>query len=213
MKAFSLFWVLFSCSITLAQTTPAKPAPMGSVEVLGRLMSTSMEVTKSARVERLIQQRGLSFNPTEDYLRSVKAAGGSGQLLEALRRAGQSAGQEHGSVSVPNAVAENDADTLPHLVRGIELWDQRSFTDAAKELRAALKIEPDNVYLHLSLATVLLFKHDKKAAVDECRRAIQLQPDCADAHVELARLLDNPKDPAQAMPEYQVVGYFQKGFP
>jgi TonB family protein len=203
MKIFTLLWVLFSCWILGAQSAPAKPATMGRVEVLARLMGTPEGVTKSYRVERLVRQRGLSFNPTDDYLRSVKTVGGEEPLLEALREAGQLASQEHGSTSQPSAIPDSNAETLSHLVSGIELWNRHSFNDAVKELRAALKIKPDNVYLHLSLATVLLLKHDKKAAVEECRRAIQLQPDCADAHAALARLLYNPKDPAQAMPEYQ----------
>src|SRR5690348_13547278 len=198
MKFFTLLWVFFTCGIVLAQTAPATPAPMGSVEVLARLVGTSNEVTKSYRVERLVRQRGLNFSPTDDYLQTVKSAGGLEQLLDALRAAGQTA-----SSSQPNAAPDSEAETLSHLVRGIELWDQHVYKDAVKELRAALKIEPDNVYLHLSLATVLTYNRDKNAAVEECRRAIQLQPDCADAHAALARLLDDPKNPAKAMPEYQ----------
>ncbi|HEX5413223.1 MAG TPA: TonB family protein [Terriglobia bacterium] len=203
MKFFTLLWVFFSCGMVVAQTAPATPKRMGSVEVLARLMGTSIEVTESYRVERLVRQRGLSFNPTDDYLRTVRSAGGREPLLAALRAAGQSALQENGRTQQPAALTDSETATLSHLVRGTEMWDRRSFNDAAKGLRAALKLEPDNVYLHLSLATVLLFKHDKKAAVEECRRAIQLQPDCADAHAELARLLDDPKDPKKAMPEYQ----------
>lgn len=203
MKLCTLLWVFFSCGIMVAQTAPATPAPVGSVEVLARLVGTSNEVTKSYRVERLVRQRGLSFNPTDDYLQTVKSAGGLEPLLEALRGAGQAALQDHPATSQPAAAPDNEAETLSHLVRGIGLWDQHVYKDAVKELRAALKIEPDNVYLHLSLATVLTDNQDKKAAVEECRRAIQLQPDCADAHMELARLLDDPKDPAKAMPEYQ----------
>ena len=74
MKFISVLYVLFSCGMLLAQTAPAKPAPMGRAEVLGRLMA-SMAVTKSERVERLVRQRGLSFSPTDDYLQSVKTAG------------------------------------------------------------------------------------------------------------------------------------------
>lgn len=199
MKFFSLLWMLFCCGIVLAQTAPAKQAPMGQVEVLGRLMSASTEVTKSERVERLVRQRGLSFNPTDDYLRSVKSAGGGEPLMEALRQAGQSALK----TSQAGVTSDNEAEALSHFVRGIELWDQHSYKDAAKEMRAALKIEPDDVYLHLSLATVLTYNRDKKAAIEECSRAIQLQPDCAEAHAALARMLDDLKDPAKAMPEYQ----------
>jgi len=198
MKFFSLLWVLFTCGMVLAQTAPATPQPMGRVEVLARLVGTSNEVTKSYRVERLVRQRGLNFNPTDDYLQTVKSAGGSEPLLEALRAAGQTARS-----SQPNAGSDQDAGTLSHLVRGIEFWDQHVYKDAVKELRAALKLEPDNVYLHLSLATMLTYNRDKKAAVEECRRAIQLQPDCADAHAELADLLDSSQDPKKAMPEYQ----------
>ena len=187
MKFLTLLLVFFSCGIMLAQTAPATPTPMGRVEVLARLVGTSNEVTKSYRVERLVRQRGLSFKPTDDYLQTVKSAGGLEPLLEALRAAGQSARQGQSSTPQVDATPGNDSETLSHLVRGIELWDQHSFNDAAKELRAALEIEPDNVYLHLSLATMLLNKRDHKAAVEECRKAIQLQPECADAHMELAR--------------------------
>lgn len=203
MKSFTLLWVFFTCGIVVAQTAPATPAPMGSVEVLARLMGTSGEVTKSYRVERLVRQRGLNFSPTDDYLQTVKTAGGLEPLLAALRAAGQTEGQSHGSTSQPAAAPDSEAETLSHLVRGIELWDQHVYKDAVKELRAALKIEPDNAYLHLSLATVLTYNHDKKASVEECRRAIQLQSDCADAHAALARLLDDPQDPKKAMAEYQ----------
>src|ERR1041385_7905548 len=203
MKFLTLLLVFFSCGIMLAQTAPATPTPMGRVEVLARLVGTSNEVTKSYRVERLVRQRGLNFKPTDDYLQTVKSAGGREPLLEAWRAAGQSAQQDPPATSQPAAAPDSEAETLSHLVRGIEFWDQHSFKDAMKELRAALKIEPDNVYLHLSLATMLTYNRDKKAAVEECRRAIQLQPDCADAHAELAILLDDPKDPTKAMPEYQ----------
>lgn len=203
MKFFTLLWVFFTCGIVVAQTAPATPAPMGSVEVLARLMGTSNEVTKSYRVERLVRQRGLGFNLTDDYLRTVKSAGGLEPLLDALRKAGQSAQPEHGNTSQPAATPDSEAGTLSHLVRAIELWDQHVYKGAVKELRAALKLEPDNVYLHLSLATMLTYNRDKKAAVEECRRAIQLQPDCADAHAELADLLDSSQDHKKAMPEYQ----------
>src|SRR5690242_10658417 len=76
MKFLTLLLVFFSCGIMLAQTAPAAPTPMGSVEVLARVVGTSNEVTKSYRVERLVRQRGLNFKPTDDYLQTVKSAGG-----------------------------------------------------------------------------------------------------------------------------------------
>src|SRR5690242_10743340 len=129
MKFLTLLLVFFSCGIMLAQTAPAAPTPMGSVEVLARLVGTSNEVTKSYRVERLVRQRGLNFKPTDDYLQTVKSAGGSEPLLEALRAAGQTA-----SSSQPNAGSDQDAGTLSHLVRGIGFWDQHVYKDAVKEL-------------------------------------------------------------------------------
>lgn len=202
MKVPSVLWILLTCGIVLGQPAPPAPIPMGKLEVLGRLMSTYTVVTKNERLERLVRQQGLSFNPTDDYLGFVKAAGGSEPLLDALRQAGHSAGQNHNGDLQPAAMP-GDAEALEHLERGIELCDQRSYKDAAKELRTALKAEPDNIYLHLSLVTVLLFRHDSKAAVEEARRATELQPASADAHAELGHLLDSPKDPSRALPEYQ----------
>jgi len=199
MKVLSALWILFCCGIVLGQTAPAKPAPMGRVEVLGRLMATSMEVTKSERVEMLVRQRGLSFDPTDDYLQALKAARASEPLLKALRQAGQN----HGSPAQAATTADTRPEALAHLERGVELWDQNKYNKAAKELRAALKIEPDNVFLHLAQSTVLLFSHDKKEAIEEAYKAIKLQPDCPDAHAEVARLLDSPKDSSKALPEYR----------
>lgn len=208
MKVLTALWILFSCGMVLAQTTPAKPAPMGRVEVLGRLMANSMEVTKSERVERLVQQRGLSFNPTDDFLQSVKSAGGSEPLLKALRQAGQN----NGSASQPATAAGNNREALAHLERGIKLWDQHKYKDAVKELRAALKIEPDNAYLHLAQSTMLVFKEDKKAAIQEAYKAIKLQPDCPDAHAEVARLLGRSKDSSKGLPEYQEALRLEPGY-
>lgn len=172
--------------------------------------------TSSQRMEKLVKQRGVSFNPTEDYLQSVKSAGGRDTLLESLRAAGKTAPPE-GSSASPASIADTNKDEteiLAHVARGAELRMGRSYEDAVKEFRAALKIDPDNGVVHFALASVLHFEGEQKPTAEvtgEYHKAIELQPDFPDAHLGLAHFLSMRKDVAGAMTEYHVALRLEPG--
>jgi tetratricopeptide (TPR) repeat protein len=61
--------------------------------------------------------------------------------------------------------------------------------DAITEYRAAIKLAPNVVYLHVSLADFLAGQGKTEDAIAEYQTAIKLDPKSADAHYNLGRLL------------------------
>jgi TonB family protein len=209
MKLRTVLWILLSCPLALAQVVPLIQMPMGRVEILALLAGTS-----SPRVEKLVKQRGVNFNPSDDYLQFVKGAGGQVTLLDSLRAAGKTAPAESSSASPPSTANGRETEILTHVSRGAELNTERSYKDAAKEFRSALKVAPDNAFLHFALASVLNYEGGQKSeaeAIAEYHNTFQLQPDFPDAHLSLAHLLDTRKDEAGAMTEYREVLRLEPG--
>jgi TonB family protein len=203
MKLRTAMWILLSCPLVLGQSVPPAQVPMGKVEILALLAGTS-----STRVEKLVKQRGVSFNPTDDYLQFVKTAGGKDALLDSLRAAGKTAPLESTDALKLSTTGSREAEVLTHVARGAELRMGRSNKDAENEFRSALKIDPNNGYVHFALASVLFFEGGQKSeseVIDEYHNAIQSQPDFPDAHLGLAHFLVTRKDEAGAMTEFREV--------
>ena len=172
---------------------------MGRVEILALLTGTS-----SPRVETLLKQWGVNFNPTDDYLQDVKAAGGRDTLLDALRAAGKTAPPEGGAASP--APGDHEAEVLAHVARGAALHLGGSATDEIKEFHSAPKTDPDNPYVHFALGSAIARERGDKSeaeAIKENRKAIELQPDFADAHLSLAYSFVRRRDFASAIPEFR----------
>ncbi len=211
MKLRSMLWILLSCTFTLAQAVPPGQLPMGRVEIMALLAGTS-----SQRVEKLVKLRGLSFNPTDDYLQLVETGRGQDTLLDSLRAAGKTVSPQSQSALQPSTAeaSKRESEILTHVARGVELGTERSYKDAAKEFRSALKVDPDNGFVHFALASVLYYEGGQKSeaeAMGEYRNTLQLQPDFPDAHLSLAHLLDKRKDEAGAMTEYREVLRLEPG--
>jgi TonB family protein len=174
---------------------------MGRVEVFALRAGES-----NRRVTALVQRQGINFNPSDDYLQSLKAVGADDALLEALRTAGKSAAQEGSSSTTPAAGGRQQDEVLRDVEQGMAHRVKGSFKDAAKAFRAALKIDPDNAYVHFALATTLSNERERKSddeVIEEYHHAIQLRPDFADAHMSLADFLRDQKDFTRAIPEYR----------
>ncbi len=71
----------------LRATKPPAPAnakkPINQVQVFGLLAGQ----VPSHRVTMLVQERGIDFEPTDDYLQEVRLAGGEDELISALKTA------------------------------------------------------------------------------------------------------------------------------
>lgn len=61
----------------------AAQKPVDKVELLGLLVSSG----SSQRMARLVEQRGIDFEVTDEYLETLRAAGAKKVLLQALREA------------------------------------------------------------------------------------------------------------------------------
>jgi len=61
---------------------PSNPKALAKADIIQLLNG---DVT-SARVARLVKERGIKFNPSDDDLNDIRAAGGKNDLIEALRQ-------------------------------------------------------------------------------------------------------------------------------
>ncbi len=162
-----------------AQELPPAQSPYGQVELLAQL---EVDI-RTDYLQRSLARRGIGFQPTGNYIQDLKAAGAPDSLLDAVRAA-----------PVRPAIAAGtktklDGQVLTHLVKAAR--DERSqlWNDAASEIHAALKIEPDNPYLHLCKANFLFMTFHASAPSEreaELREALSIDPDCALAHLMLA---------------------------
>jgi TonB family protein len=201
MKLSSVLWILLCCPLALAQAVPPVPKPMGRVEILALLAGTS-----SQRLQKQVNQRGISFIPTDEYLQFVRAAGGQETLLDSLRAAGKTVPPESNPASQPLTGNSQETEILTHVARGAEFRTKRSYTEAAEEFRSALNIDPNNGFVHFALASALWYEGGQKfeaEVVGEYHTTLQLQPDLPDAHLGLALLLRLHQDVAGAIPEYR----------
>ena len=173
---------------------------------------------------RLITQRGIDFQPTEDFLQSLQAAGANPAFLQALRAAKAPQGAAGGAakpltqVQVISLVSgEVPTHRVAMLVqdRGIdfdpttEYFQELRAAGGDDELEAALKgaqvIKPQRVDAvaqaqqaevrqHTVRAAQFLNKKQYADAVSEYRAAIQLDPENADLHISLGIALGRQGD-------------------
>ena len=167
--------------------------------VLGAQLSQPKSLTKAevlslvaawpsaTPTEHLIQQRGISFSPSDEYVRMVDRASGGwtgASLAETLR--GAKATLSTQAVSIETAL-------LQHLTRCGELNNSRSSTphssEAEVECRAALSLEPHDPFVLLALGTSLRLQQKAKEAAAVYKQALALDPGLVLGHVLLADAL------------------------
>src|SRR5215469_15405158 len=152
---------LFAAQIALGRVTCAlvfflgvqlsQPKPLTKAEVLSLVASWPVAVSTST--QHLIQQRGISFSPTDEYGRMLdRASGGtSASLEETLHRAKVR--------PLTEAEAPNESALLQHLTRCGELNNSQSAiphsSEAEVECRAALSLDPRNPFVLLAVGSSL----------------------------------------------------------
>ena len=139
----------------LRAAKPPEPAsakkPLNQVQVFALLVGQ----VPGHRVTMLVQERGIDFEPTDDYLQEVRLAGGEDELISALKSA-----KVTKRVTVDPAARARQTEVRQHAARGAELARKRQFAEAEREYRAALLFDPQNPDLCASLGMVL--RHQKK---------------------------------------------------
>ena len=143
MKRTCQLVILVTASLGLAQAPPAQKKPLDQIQVLALLAGE----VPSARVALLVNERGISFEPNEDYLTTLKNVGADDVLLRAVRAAKRTKAE----VLSAEVAAKRDQVQKP-LARGAELSRKKLYAQAEQEYRAALRLEPGNPDLHFALA-------------------------------------------------------------
>ena len=216
-------------SATTATPEPASAKkPINQVQVFALLVGQ----VPSHRVSMLVQERGIDFEATDDYLQEVRLAGGDTGLISALKGA-----KVTKSATADPAAQAQQAELRQHVARGAELARNGQYAQAEQEFRAALLLAPQNADLYASLAYVLVReekwddavsagreslrlnsgsyvahfnvgvalggKGDLDGEITEYREALRLNPNDADAHVNLGVALSNKGDQDGAIAEYR----------
>ncbi len=160
-------------------TSGGTKKPLDQVQVITLLAG---QVT-SHRVAMLVQERGIDFEPTDDYLREVRLAGGEDELISALKSA-----KVTKPATVDPAAQARQREVRQHVARGAEYLRKGRLADAQTEYRAAIRLDPQNADLHGDLARALpLFDYAAQSA--EEREAVRLDPRNPDRRLSLALTL------------------------
>ena len=177
---------------------PPEPAsaqtPINQVQVFALLTGG----VPSHRVAVLVDERGLDFTPTDDYLAEVQLAGGQDELVRKLRTARVI--KPHGSD--PSAHELQDK-VRAHAARGSKLFQQKQYLEAVGEYRAAVELDPQNADLHVALSRDLNAAGNTDAALDEARAALRISPENDLGHFSLGSALAQQGDLNRAMAEYR----------
>ncbi len=183
-KGLSLF--LFFCLSVVAAVDSSKSQPLDTTQLTAWLTGG----ISSTRLVQLIQERGLALAPTENEIHQLQAFGADEALVRTL--AGVKPADSHSQrTSIPAALLQAAAGA-----------HARRYHEAELQLRAALRIDPQNPAIHFALAAMFRQQEQWDDAYDELTISARLMPDFPDNHSSLAyvfyRLDDGPNAIAEA---------------
>jgi tetratricopeptide (TPR) repeat protein len=182
----------------LRAAKPPVPAsakkPLNQVQVFALLVGQ----VPSHRVTMLVQERGIDFEPTDEYLQEVRLAGGEDELISALKSA-----KVTKPATVDPAAQAHQVDVRQHVARGGEFVQKRQYAQAEQEYRAALLLDSQNADVYVSLAYVLGQQNKWDDAVSAAREAVRLDPNYDGAHNNLGDALYRKGDMDGAIAEFR----------
>ena len=194
---------------------PADSAkPLNRVQILGLVEGG----VSNRRVESLIKERGIDFEPAPEYLQMLREAGADRALISALRskaastKQSPSVAKESPNSSPPEAQPVS-TDLSGQLTRAHAFADEGKWTEAVAEYRAALQVEPNNTLALNGLGMALARTDDLDGAIEQYRRALaaierdhetsDLTPEIATIHDNLGVALRKKGDLAAAVSEFR----------
>ena len=123
----------------LRAAKPPEPAsakkPINQVQVFALLVGQ----VSSHRVTMLVQERGIDFEPTDDYLQEVRLAGGEDELISALKSA-----KVTKPATVDPAIQARQTEVRQHVARAAQFVQAARYADAEAEYRTAVRLDPQN---------------------------------------------------------------------
>src|SRR5208283_2176096 len=173
----------------LRAAKPPEPAtakkPLNQVQVFALLVGQ----VPSHRVTMLVQERGIDFEPTDDYVQEVRLAGGEDELISALK------GAKVTKPAIVDPAAEaRQAEVRQHVARGGELYQKGQFAESEHEFRAALSLDTENADLYGNLAYVLARQNRWDETQTAAQEALRLDPNNVLAHSYLGAAVGKKGD-------------------
>lgn len=186
-----------------ALRTAKRPQPTGggASKPLTQIQVLSLVAGEvpNERVAILVQQRGIDFDPSDEFFQELRRAGGNDELIGAIKNA-----KVTYAVILGPALQANQKEIRQHTARGAELLRTKQYADAESEYRAAVQLDPQNADLHISLGMALGYKGDWDGQIAEDREAVRLSPNDDRAHIALgAALWQKDDQQVAAIAEYR----------
>jgi Tfp pilus assembly protein PilF len=103
-----------------------------------------------------------------------------------------------------NALDKNSSFALSHYIMGVIQEDLGNIDEAIQEYKKALKVDNDNLVIHLNLASSYIKKSDTAGAIEELNRASGIDPEAIEPHALLALLYSSKGDFDLATREYEI---------
>jgi tetratricopeptide (TPR) repeat protein len=174
-----------------ALRTAKHPEPASAKKPLNQVQVFALLVGQvpSHRVTMLVQERGIDFRPTDDYVQEVRLAGGDDELISALKSA-----KVVKPATVDPAAEARQFEVRQHMAHGAQFYLAKHYADAEAEFRAALRLDPENADLHVGLGATLGNEGDWGGEIAEEREALRLNPDNELAHLDLGEALGKSGD-------------------
>jgi tetratricopeptide (TPR) repeat protein len=220
--------VLMIAVVSMVAQTPGGAArkPLTRSQILSLLAGD----VPSSRVTMLVEDLGIDFASNDAFLDQVRKVGGEDDLVAALQSARTTVNaspvppppsptpsptgtKPSPNVSTPspggpgpNAKLDEarEEELAQHAGRGGAFLQDRHYAMAENEYRAAIKLDPQNAFLHIALSRALNFQKKTDESMKEAHIAIKLDPDNDMAHFCLANSLRLQEDYPGAVAEYHV---------
>jgi len=182
----------------LRAAKPPEPAsakkPLNQVQVFALLVGQ----VPSHRVTMLVEERGIDFEPTDDYLQEVRLAGGEDELVSALKNA-----KVMKPATVDPAAQARQAEVRKHVARGGEFYQKQQLAQAVQEFRSAAQLDPQNADLQALLSCTFAEQRRWDEAISAAQGAVRLDPNDDLAHTTLAFALGGKGDRDGEITEYR----------
>jgi tetratricopeptide (TPR) repeat protein len=159
--------------------------PINQIQVFALLAGQ----VPSHRIAMLVQERGIDFDPDDEYLREVRLAGGEDELVTSLKNARVAT-----TPSVDPAAEARRNSIRQHAASGAEFARKRQYAEAEREYREALRVDPQSDDLYVNLAYVLTAQKRWDDAASAAREALRLNSNNDLAYVSLGVVLGEKGD-------------------
>ena len=201
--------LLLILAVSAGAQSQTSGRPLGQTQLQGLVKGG----VSSERLAKLVQQRGIDFTPSDEYLEELRSSGAEEVLLKTLRAlqplvAGEAGGGPAGAVNNTSARNPSKQPTTAelvaeHLARGAELQRSERWVEAEQEYRSASQLDAEDPAIHLALANVLINQKRWDEAIVEFREALRRQPNNSTAHAGLSNALEGKHDLKGAIDEYR----------